>query len=287
MPDIESQPHYLTDELHRVMSKFIEERGLSVGDVVGTAKRAVNSFSDQMRLRQHELVMERLDRGEVLGPDAPEWEIVDGSGWTVAHYAVSRCGLPEGFNKWDMTDRKGWSVAHEAAAYGRLPEGFAEWNNIPADDKGRKVIDVAIEYGHDPFARVRELMALARTGELFEVTDWTWDMADEEGWTLAHEYVSAGRTFPDGDFKQWGLTDIWGNTVAHIAAENGVLPEDFDEWALSDADGASVAHYAAEFGTLPSGFDQWDLKGTDGKTVREVYDKHSANPVGPSPKMGL
>lgn len=286
MPDIESQSHYLTDELHRVMLKFIDERGLSVGDVVGTAKRAVNSFSDQVRLRQYELVMERLDRGEVLGPDAPEWEIVDGAGWSLAHYAVSRCGLPEGFSKWDMADRKGWSVAHEAAAYGKLPEGFAEWNNIPADEKGRKVIDVAIEFGHDPFLRVRDLMALAKTGELPSAKGWTWDMADEEGWTLAHEWANAGRAFPEG-FNQWGLVDTWGNTVAHLAAEHGTLPEGFDEWAIPDADGATVAHYAAEFGTLPADFDQWDLKGTGGKTVRQVYDKHAEIPVGPSPKMGM
>lgn len=287
MLDIDSQKHYLTDELHRAMAKFMEEQGMSEGDVVATAKRAINSFADQVHLRKKELVIERLDKGEVLPPDSPEWEIVDGAGWTVAHYAAGRRGLPEGFKKWDLADRHGWSVAHEAAAYGLLPKDFAEWNNIPADDRGRKVIDVAIEYGHDPFARVRELMELARTGELFEVADWTWDMADEEGWTLAHEYVSAGRTFPDGDFKQWGLTDTWGNTVAHIAAENGVLPEGFDEWALEDADGASVAHVAAEFGSLPPHFDQWDLKGTGGKTVREVYEENADIPVGPSPKMGI
>lgn len=283
MPDIESQSHYLTDELHRVMLKFIEERGLSVGDVVGTAKRAVNSFAEQAHLRRKELVIERLDRGDVLPPDAPEWEIADGAGWTVAHYAAGHRGLPEGFNKWDMADRKGWSVAHEAAAYDRLPADFKDWGLV--DERGRKVIDVAKEYGHDPFARVRELMELARTGELFEVTDWTWDMADEEGWTLAHEYVSAGRTFPDGEFKQWGLTDIWGNTVAHVAVENGVLPEDFDEWALEDMSRSTVAHYAAELGTLPKGFDQWDLKGPYDKTVREVYEENAEIPVGPSPKM--
>lgn len=286
MPDIESQSHYLTDELHRVMLKFIEERGLSAGDVVGTAKRAVNSFSDQVRLRQHELVMERLDRGEVLPPDAPEWEIVDGAGWSVAHYAVSRRGLPEGFSKWDMVDRKGWSVAHEAAAYDKLPEGFAEWNNIPADEKGRKVIDVAIEYGHDPFLRVRELVAMAKAGNLFDANDWKWDMADEEGWTLAHEWATTGRAFPDG-FKQWGMADIWGNTVAHLAAEYGTLPEGFDEWAIEDAYGASVAHCAAEFGTLPAGFDQWDLKNPSGKTVREIHEEHAEIPVGPSSKMGM
>lgn len=285
MLDIESQSHYLADELHRVMLKFIEERGMSEGDVVGIAKRAVNSFSDQVRLRQHELVMERLDRGEELGPDAPEWEVVDGSGWTVAHYAVSRRGLPDGFNKWDLADRKGWSVAHEAASYGKLPAGFAEWNNIPADEKGRKVIDIAIEYGNDPFARARELMALAKAGDLANVNGW-WGMADEEGWTLAHEWASAGHPFPE-EFSQWGLADIWGNTVAHIAAEYGVIPEGFDEWALTDSYGNSVAHLAAEFGTLPAGFDQWELKGLRDKTVKEVYDEHAVIPVGPPPKMGM
>ena len=286
MLDTDSQKHYLTDELQRVMLKFMEERGMSEGDVAATAKRAVNSFAEQAHLRRKELVMERLDRGEELGPDAPEWEIVDGAGWSVAHYAAGRQGLPEGFTKWDMADRKGWSVAHEAAAYGKLPEGFAEWNNIPADEKGRKVIDVVIEYGHDPFARVRELLALAKSGELASVDGWTWDMADEEGWTLAHEWAATGRAFPD-DFKQWGLVDTWGNTVAHIAAEYGALSPDFDEWLIKDGQGTPVAHYAAEFGTLPADFDQWDLMSPTGKTVREMHDAHADTPVGAPPKMGL
>jgi hypothetical protein len=190
MLDTDSQKHYLTDELHRVMAKFVEERGLTVGEVVGVAKKAANSFFEQVSLRQNELLIERISRGEFPPADSPAWVTPDGSGWTPAHYAAGRSGLPEGFDQWDAADRNGWTVAHEAAAYGKLPEGFKEWQMI--DHKGKRVIDVAIEYGFDPFANVRELLALAKSGELLSTNGWAWDMADDEGWTLAHEHAAAG-----------------------------------------------------------------------------------------------
>ena len=47
------------------------------------------------------------------------------------------------------------------------------------------------------------------------------------------------------DFDQWGLTDDWGISVAHVAAKHGHLPPEFDQWDLKDRFGLSVAHEAA------------------------------------------
>jgi hypothetical protein len=50
-----------------------------------------------------------------------------------------------------------------------------------------------------------------------------------------------------------------GWTVAHEAACYGYLPPDFDWWNLTDKDGQTVAQTAYEYNRLPPNFDKWDL----------------------------
>jgi hypothetical protein len=66
------------------------------------------------------------------------------------------------------------------------------------------------------------------------------------------------------------IVDIFGNTAAHVAAAQGLLPTGFDRWELVNSSGATVAHMAAAWGTLPPGFDQWDLLDSRGITVAQV-----------------
>ena len=61
------------------------------------------------------------------------------------------------------------------------------------------------------------------------------------------------------DFDGWDLADKDGWTVAHKAAIFGHLPPGFDGWDLADKNGWTVAHAAAGSGHLPPGFDRWDL----------------------------
>jgi hypothetical protein len=68
-------------------------------------------------------------------------------------------------------------------------------------------------------------------------------------------------------FDRWELADKDGWTVAHIAAWRGHLPDNFDQWDMADKDGATVAHSCARWGHLPAGFDQWGLANNDGLTV--------------------
>ena len=44
-----------------------------------------------------------------------------------------------------------------------------------------------------------------------------WDLADKEGWSLAHEAAKWG-TLPEG-FFQWDLADKNGKTVRQVAEE--------------------------------------------------------------------
>jgi hypothetical protein len=45
------------------------------------------------------------------------------------------------------------------------------------------------------------------------------------------ELIGAKGFLPDG-FQDWTLADETGWTVAHEAAEHGCLPPDFDRWEL-------------------------------------------------------
>ena len=52
-----------------------------------------------------------------------------------------------------------------------------------------------------------------------------WDLADTEGWSLAHEAAKWG-TLPEG-FSQWDLADKYGRTVKQVADERA---KKFAEW---------------------------------------------------------
>jgi hypothetical protein len=68
-----------------------------------------------------------------------------------------------------------------------------------------------------------------------------WEIADEDGWTVAHEAAKYERL--PVDFSQWGLADDSGWTVAHMATLWGALPESFDQWGLANSRGTTVLHY--------------------------------------------
>jgi hypothetical protein len=104
-----------------------------------------------------------------------------------------------------------------------------------------------------------------------------WWRSDENGQTVAHVAVLYYPLPPD--FKDWAAVSngIDGVTVAHYVIFWGHrLPESFDQWDLADKNGSTVAHLAAELGLLPENFDQWDLADNDGETVRDVYERWRA-----------
>lgn len=73
-----------------------------------------------------------------------------------------------------------------------------------------------------------------------------WHIADEHGWSLAHEYVSIKKL--PANFTNWSLADKNGTTVAHQAALAGRLPDGFSQWDLTDNDGWTVARMAVYAG---------------------------------------
>lgn len=96
-----------------------------------------------------------------------------------------------------------------------------------------------------------------------------WDVADEEGWTVAHFWVQH-HCMPH-DFPYWQLADKDGWSVAHTAAIQGKLPADFKLWDIADKNGNSVAHVVAK---KVGWFKSWDkavLSLTNNEGVR-VWD---------------
>jgi hypothetical protein len=79
-----------------------------------------------------------------------------------------------------------------------------------------------------------------------------------------HEYAELAiyGNLPIG-FNQWDLADENGWTVA----EGSYLPADFDRWELANNKGWTVAHAAASWGWLPDNFDQLGLTDKDGLTI--------------------
>lgn len=73
-----------------------------------------------------------------------------------------------------------------------------------------------------------------------------WEVADEEGWTIAHYWTLHHK--PGKNFPHWALADNRGWTVAHSAASVGNLAEDFNAWGLKDEKGDTVAHIAIRSG---------------------------------------
>jgi len=62
------------------------------------------------------------------------------------------------------------------------------------------------------------------------------------GWSVAHEAAKRGNTEELRGFIEWGNSDANGDTVAHVLARAGGLPEDCPAWAwdLRNKDGRSV-----------------------------------------------
>lgn len=148
---------------------------------------------------------------------------------------------------------------------------------------------------------IQNLFSLAGNGNL-SIDFYKWDLADKDGWTLAHEAAMYGRLpkkfrnmdrilylydkkgmsviklcvfrgdLPDG-FDNWSYTENekYGWSLAHVAAFWGTLPKSFDQWRIADAKGWTVAHEAAKYDNLPKDFSQWDLKDNKGVTVADVY----------------
>ncbi|MHB8355059.1 MAG: hypothetical protein ACYDCF_11575, partial [Burkholderiales bacterium] len=77
-----------------------------------------------------------------------------------------------------------------------------------------------------------------------------WDMAEKDGWTVAHIAAEYGHL--PADFKQWAMTNNRGWTVAHVAANKGPLPADFKQWDMVNKNGITVAQTAAANGHLPA-----------------------------------
>jgi hypothetical protein len=123
------------------------------------------------------------------------------------------------------------------------------------------------EAEHDSAVYTQRCMYLAREGELPDGF-YQWDLANNNGFTVAHEAAFSG--YLPCDFDQWDMTNNSGWTVAHMAAEGGNLPCDFDQWKLTTYSGWTVAHSAAESGHLPCDFDQWGLIDNTGTTVADV-----------------
>lgn len=88
-------------------------------------------------------------------------------------------------------------------------------------------------------------------------TSSDWMLADEDGWSVAHE-VAKRRTLP-ADFPHWSLADQSGYTVAHVAAQYGhlVCPESCLDFV--DHSGTTVAHLLARRGELPPSLQRSDV----------------------------
>jgi|GEM_PF-1912106 len=181
--------------------------------------------------------------------------LANNSNVTLAHMAAVNGNLPQGFNKWDLKDNKSKTVAHVAAEHGNLPEDF-DWKRygLMRDNEGRTVYHAAAEGGCLP--------------EWFH----EWNMADEDGWTVAH-FAAYHVNIPEHfDWQRFGRMrdNIYGETVYHEAASSKCLPQWFDEWDIADNNGKTVAHNAALVRNLPGDFD-WERYGlmrhNDGRTV--------------------
>jgi len=75
-----------------------------------------------------------------LPADAPEWELKDNKGWTVAHRAAQNGVLPDDFDRWELELEYGYTVAHAAAVRGILPVAYNDLDR--ADRYGRTVRDM-------------------------------------------------------------------------------------------------------------------------------------------------
>lgn len=105
-----------------------------------------------------------------------------------------------------------------------------------------------------------------------EIAHWDFArmMVPEEGWTLAHEVARYPNALPDS-FTGWDWANKYGTTVAHEMMAKGNCEQlyrvGFAQWDLSDRNKWTIAHIAAENGIVIPGFHQWGLKTTTGRSV--------------------
>ena len=177
------------------------------------------------------------------------WDAVlpDNSGNTIAHYAASRCLLPQRFAQWGLLNAAGETVAHVAVNHGCLPDDFDQWQL--ADISGNTVAHATA----------------ATPCSIFPEDFSQWNLRDAVGDTVAH--VKARHGWVPDSFDQWHLKDANGSTVAHVRAKHGRLPDWFIGWEMTDAVGDTVAHVAARHGNLPFDFPRLDLVNAKGLTV--------------------
>jgi hypothetical protein len=99
-----------------------------------------------------------------------------------------------------------------------------------------------------------------------------WALSNKSGWTIAH--CAADKGLLPADFDQWDMADNNGWTVAHLTVKRRTaLPLSFNRWDLITNSGLTVAHMAAEQDVLPVDFDQWDLINSHGETVADLAPK--------------
>lgn len=139
------------------------------------------------------------------------WTIVDETtNRTVAHEAASLGALPDDFDQWELKNRAGKTVAHIHVRFNSFQADSENWRL--KDDAGNSVARVAIASGTLPA----------------DFDQWDADAMDPP---LPHMYLEMNEALPPG-FKAWEITDLAGDSIAHRAADKGVLPEDFTRWDI-------------------------------------------------------
>jgi hypothetical protein len=125
------------------------------------------------------------------------------------------------------------------------------FDESPEDTLGvsLSVRDMALGNGI-PFGQadeyIAEMMEILKEGPMPCRNYGFWDLADENGWTLAHQ-AAKYRCLPE-NFGQWILADENGWTVAHEAAYQGeVFSKNFKGLDWSDNNGVTVREVANEF----------------------------------------
>jgi hypothetical protein len=83
-------------------------------------------------------------------------------------------------------------------------------------------------------------------------------MTKQYSYDEAKNLLLNGAVLPQ-DFDQWTLADEYGWTIAHEVAYRGCLPENFSQWDMADNNGWPVAHEAVNSAHLPENFGLWAL----------------------------
>jgi hypothetical protein len=175
---------------------------------------------------------------------------------------ISMHKKPFGFT-YELADFQ-YRVRHTAKEY-----SFARVDQVAPKKAatGHTKEDHGMTKDETPLQKATRFITMARDGQLPDDFN-EWSLANNSGWTVAHQALKAGPL--PVDFDAWDMADNTGWTVAHEAAANNRLPEGFSLWSMEGGYGYSVAHAAARSGALPDNFNQWDLKDEDGTTVAQM-----------------